>query len=110
MNKINVGRIDIEDYYGIAIDTIEFESPIEMDYLEFDVRVDSFSCTGCEDLDDEDGATVRLQYEFEEKNGDEEEINYSTTQILSVIMDYSEGNLNENKLYEKIYQALELII
>ena len=110
MNKINVGRIDIEDYYGIAIDTIEFENPIEMDYLEFVVRVDNFSCTGCEDLDDEDGATVRLQYEFEEKNGDEEEINYSTTQILSVIMDYSEGNLSENKLYEEIYQALELII
>ena len=110
MNKINVGRIDIEDYYGIAIDTIEFENPIEIDYLEFDVRVDDFSCTGCEDLDDEDGATVRLQYEFEEKNGDEEEINHSTTQILSVIMDYSEGNLNENKLYEEIYQALELII
>lgn len=110
MNKINVGRIDIEDYCGIAIDTIEFEIPIEMDYLEFDVRVDDFSCAGCEDLDDEDGATVRLQYEFEEKNGDEEEINYSTTQILNVIMDYSEGNLNENKLYEEIYQALELII
>lgn len=110
MTKINVGRLDIEDYYGIAIDTIEFKNPIEMDPLEFDVRVDNFSYVGCEDEDDEDGATIRIQYEFEESNGILEDIDLATTQILNVIMDSSEGSLNENKLYENIYSALEIIM
>ena len=110
MAKILVSKLDIEDYYGMAMDTIEFESPIEIDTDEFDVRVDDFSYAGCDDCDDEEGETIRLQSEHEDSNGEEEDIDHATRQITDVILDYAEGTLNENALYEKIYSALELVM
>jgi len=110
MTKILVGKLDIEDYYGMAMDTIELESPVEIDVEEFNVRVDNFSYAGCDDCDDEEGATIRLQFEHEDSNGEEEEISQAAREITDVILDYAEGTLNENTLYEEIYSALELVM
>jgi hypothetical protein len=110
MAKILASKLDIEDYYGMAMDTIEFESPVELDTDEFDVRVDDFSYAGCDDCDDEEGATIRLQFEHEDSNGEEEDIDQATRQITDIILDYAEGTLNENTLYEEIYSALELVM
>lgn len=109
MGKITALRVDIEDYYGMAMDTIELEKAIEIDAEEFSVRVNNFSYAGCEDCNDE-SATIRLQYEHEEKRGEEEEIDLATIQIVNVILDYAEGTLIEGDLYEEIHSALELVM
>lgn len=108
MGKIIASRIDIEDYYGMAMDTIKLCTPIEIDAEEFSVRVNSFTYAGCDDC--ENDATIRLQYEHEDSVGDEEEIDLATTQIVEIIMDYSESMMNEDDLYDDIHEALELIM
>jgi hypothetical protein len=108
MGKIIASKIDIEDYYGMAMDTIELCADIEIDAEEFSVRVNSFTYAGCDDC--EGDATIRLQYEHEDSVGDEEEIDLATTQIVEIIMDYSENMINEDELYEDVYSALELVM
>ena len=109
MTKVSAIRIDIEDYYGMAMDTIELCSTIEIEPLEFDTRVDNFSYAGCDYCDDEDGATIRLQFEHEDSNGDDEEIDLASQQIVDVILDYTEGE-DEGDLHERIHNALELVM
>lgn len=108
MGKIIASRIDIEDYYGIAIDTIELGAAIEIEAEEISVRVNNFTYAGYDGCDDD--ATIRIQYEHEDGVGDEEEIYLATTQIVEVIMDYSENMINEDDLYEYIHSALELVM
>ena len=109
MTKVSAIRIDIEDYYGMAMDTIEFNDIIEIEPLEFDTRVDNFSYAGCDDCDDEEGATIRLQFEHEDSIGEDEEIDLTSQQILEVILDYTDGE-SEGSLYERIHNALELVM
>jgi hypothetical protein len=110
MGKIIASRIDIEDYYGMAMDTIELGAAIEIDAEEFSVRVNNFTYTGYDGCDDD--ATIRLQYEHEDSVGDDEEIDLATTQIVEVIMDYSETEnmISEDCLYDDIHGALELVM
>lgn len=110
MGKVKASRIDIEDYYGMAMDTIELNVSIEIDAEEFSVRVNNFSYAGCDDCEDEDGATIRLQYDHEDSMGEDEEIDLATIQMVEVILDYAEGTLSEGDLYEDIHSALELVM
>tara|TARA_B100000963_G_scaffold99208_1_gene85745 strand:+ start:2019 stop:2348 length:330 start_codon:yes stop_codon:yes gene_type:complete len=109
MSKVFAIKVDIEDYYGMAMDTIIFEDTIEIEPEEFSLRVDQFVYAGCDDCDDKEGATIRLQFEHEDSNGEEEDIDFTTQQIVDVILDYAE-NESESYLYERIHNALELIM
>ena len=108
MGKVNALRIDIEDYYGMAIDTIELDSPLEIDAEEFTIRVNHFTYAGCDDC--EGDATIRLQYDHEDGRGEDEEIDLAATQIVEVILDYADSMINERNLYEEIHSALELVM
>jgi hypothetical protein len=110
MGKIIASRIDIEDYYGMAMDTIELNGLIEIDAEEFTVRVNGFSYAGCDDCEDEDGAVIRIQYDHEDSRGEDEEIDLATLQMVEVILDYAEESINEGDLYEDIHSALELVM
>jgi len=109
MTKISVIGLDIEDYYGKAVENIDFESPIELDPEEFNVRVDNFSYAGCED--DYEGVIIRIQYEHDGSNGDFEEMESIHTQIMEIILEGCDGDLeNEKEISNRIFKALEIIV
>jgi len=108
MEKTSIIGIDIEDYYGNAIENIEFINEIEIDLEEFNVRVPNFSFSG---IYEEDGEVIaRLQYELEGKL-DEEEVNESHSEIMDIILESADNQLeNGKKISKKILQALELLM
>jgi hypothetical protein len=109
MNKISVIGLDLEDYYGTAIENIDFESPIELDPEEFDVRVDSFSYAGSET--DSEGYIVRIQYEHEGSTGNAEDVELAHEQIMEILLESCDGELeNRNEISKRIIKALEIII
>lgn len=109
MTKISVIGLDIEDYYGTAIENIDFESPLEIDVDEFNVRVNNFSYAGCEL--DEEGYIVRIQYDYEGSKGDLEEVDEIHSQIMEILLESCDGELEEESIISKrILKALEIIV
>ena len=108
MNKLSAIGIDIEDYFGKAIGSIDFENPIELKGESFNV-VDNFSFSG-EEYYEGDGYVIRLQYEHELPTGDLEDINLAHSQIIDIIIDSCEYLENEKEIYKELLEILEIVI
>ncbi len=109
MNKISVIGLDIEDYYGSAIENIDFEEALELDPEEFNIRVNNFSYAGFES--DYEGVIVRIQYEQEGSTGDVEEVDLVHEQIMEILLESCDGELGNHKdISKRILKALEIII
>lgn len=109
MTKLSVIGLDIEDYYGTAVENIYFETPLEINPEEFNVRVNNFSYAGSEE--DDDFFIIRIQYDHEGSKGDFEEIDEIYSQIMDIILESCEGELEkENEISKRILKALEIIV
>jgi len=110
MKKTSIIGIDIEDYYGNAIENIEFEQEIEMDLEEFSVRLENFSFSDTYE-EDEEGTVARIQYEIDNGHGDIEEVSQTHSEIMDMLLENSDDQLfNEEEISGKILNALEIII
>jgi hypothetical protein len=109
MNKVSVIGLDVEDYYGTAIENIDFETALELDPEEFNVRVEGFSLAGCES--DYEGVIVRIQYEYEGSTGNTEEAELAHEQIMEILLESCDGELeNYKEISKRLMKALEIII
>jgi hypothetical protein len=109
MNKISVIGLDIEDYYGNAIENIDFDEALEIDPELFNVRVDNFCLSGTEEEGDD--FIIRIQYEHEMPSGNIEEIDEIHSQIMEILLLGCDENLeNEKEISKKIFKSLEMLL
>lgn len=108
MTKVSIIGLDIEDYYGTALENIDFENLIELDPEEINVRVDSFCFAGL--YEEEDGYILRIQYEFEDSIIKKDEVDEIHSQLMQVLLESSEGNIiNEKEVSQKILLCFEMM-
>jgi hypothetical protein len=108
MSKVSIVGIDIEDYYGIALENIFFEHPIEINPEEINIRVDSFCSSGIED--DDEGYILRIQYEHEDSIINRDEIDEMHTQLMDIILEGCDNYLeNKKEVSQKILLCLEMM-
>jgi hypothetical protein len=108
MTKVLVIGLDIEDYYGTALENIDFDNPIEIDPEEINVRVDSFCVSGL--YEEEDGYILRIQYEFEDSIIKKDEVDEIHNQIMEILLESSEDNIeNKKEVSQKILLCLEMM-
>jgi hypothetical protein len=109
MTRTLVMALDIEDYYGTALENINFEFPLELDPEEFSVRVDDFNFAGSGVEDGE--VLIRIQYNHEFPSGDFEKMTEIHLQIMEMLMEGCDGELPDSEeVSSKILQALEIIV
>jgi hypothetical protein len=109
MTRITVVALDIEDYFGTALENIEFHSPLELDPEEFTVRVDDFTFSGDERRNG--GTVIRIQYDFEYPSGDFEKIEEIHSEIMEILLEGCDGELeNGEEISDRIFNALEIIV
>jgi hypothetical protein len=109
MTKVLVIGLDIEDYYGTALENIDFDNPIELDPEEINVRVDSFCVAGLYE-EEEEGYILRIQYEFEDSIIKKDEVDEIHNQLMEVLLESSEDNIgNEKEVSQKILLCLEMM-
>jgi hypothetical protein len=108
MTKVLIVGLDIEDYYGTALENVDFSSPFEIDPEEINVRVDSFCFSGL--YEDEEGYVLRIQYEFEDSIIKKDEVDEIYNQLMEILLESSEGNIeNEKEVSQKILLCLEMM-
>jgi hypothetical protein len=109
MDNTKIIGIDLEDYSGHAIENIRFSEEIEIDLEEFTIRLENFSFS--ETYNDDDGLVARIQYDLDEEGGDEEEVTQTHIEIMDILLENSDGELeDEQEISNRIMTALEIII
>ena len=102
--------IDIEDYYGNAVENISFNSEIEIDLEEINIRVTNFSFADTYEEEDE-GTIARLQYDLEKGVGAREEIDQIHSELMEVLLEHADGEIeNEEEVSEQILNALSILV
>lgn len=108
MAKVLTIGLDIEDYYGTALENVDFDNPIELDPEEINVRVDSFCFAGL--FEEEDGYILRIQYEFEDSIINKDEVDEIHNQLMEILLESSEDNIeNKKEVSQKILLCLEMM-
>ena len=106
--KKQITRIDIEDYYGNAIESIDFDNEIEIDLEEITIRVTNFSFA---DVYNDSGIVARVQCDVEGGLEDKEEVEQIHSELMEVLLENADGDLdNESEVSEKLMNALEMLI
>jgi flagellar biosynthesis component FlhA len=108
MERVKVINLQIEDYYGTALDNLYFDEPIEIDPKEINLRVDGFSFV--EKELEEGGYLIRVQFEHESLNG-LEEMDVIHNQFMEFIIEGAEGFLSEEgEISEQLIACLEMLV
>lgn len=104
MDNTRITGLNILDYYGNAVENIEFIEPIEVDLEEFTIRVSNFSFTGT------DEGAAEIQCEMENAAGGSEEVSESLIQIMDILLESTDGELEDKTdISQRIEKALELL-
>ena len=98
MARLRVTSLLIEDYYGIELDNFIFEESLEIDPLDFNLRVEGFSFVEKEFEPEQEGYSVRIQCEHEQSLNGWEEIDLIHSQIMEIILEGGEGSLGDEKI------------
>lgn len=109
MNKLQTTTLDIEDYYGSALENIDFIEPLDIDPLEFNTRVEGFTFSETELT--EDGYIVRIQCEYDQPLNGAEELDLIHSQIMDILVEGREGFLEkEREISDRVMNCLEMLL
>lgn len=109
MNKLPIISLEIEDFYGSALENIDFIEPLEIDPLEFNIRVEGFNLSETEI--DEEGHILRIQCEHEQPLNGTEELDLIHSQIMDILVEGREGYLEkEREISDRILSCLEMLL
>jgi hypothetical protein len=109
MEKLQIVTLDIEDYYGSAIENIDFIEPIDIDPLEFNTRVEGFIFSETELT--EDGYAVRIQCAHDQPLNGAEELDLIHSQIMDILVEGRDGFLEkEREISDRVLSCLEMLL
>lgn len=109
MSTTVIKGIDIEDYYGNAVENIEFDKEIDIDLNEITVRIMNFSFA--DTYIEDDYNIARIQYDLEKGIGNTEEMHEIHSELMEILLEKVDGELeNESEVSDQILNALEILI
>lgn len=109
MEKLQIITLDIEDYYGSALENIDFIEPLDIDPLEFNTRVEGFIFSETELT--KDGYSMRIQCAHDQPLNGTEELDLIHSQIMDILVEGRDGFLEkEREISDRVLNCLEMLL
>ena len=111
MDINTIKQIDILDYYGQIVNTLYFDTPIDL--IPRNIVVEDFSVTHVEE--EVDGLIVSLQFENKKDEYDNYDVESRSNELIECIKLATEDldsaqEINEDIIYTTVFDAIQQIL